>query len=267
MNYREKVAIVTGGASGIGLALCRKLVAEGATVIMADINYDDAVQHAAQIDPTGEKLHVERVDVSQQQAVVDLIETTASRFGRLDYMFNNAGIGGTLDFRQATFDHWRRIMDVNLWSVIYGTTAAYKIMVAQGSGHIVNTASISGLIPAPLQTLYNTTKYAIVGLSTTLRYEAATLGIKVSVVCPGFVATGIFGVPILGQPVKGVKAPPQAISADDAASIILEGVTQNKEKIIFPAQPRLWDLLYRFAPLLLQRSFEAETKRRMADSH
>jgi short-subunit dehydrogenase len=115
-------------------------------------------------------------------------------------MLNNAGIALGGEVRDMDLEHWRRILDVNLWGVIHGTTAAYQVMVKQGFGHIVNTASLGGLIPEPMATAYATTKHAVVGLSTSLRAEAAELRVKVSVVCPGFVQTRTFIVALSAQP-------------------------------------------------------------------
>jgi NAD(P)-dependent dehydrogenase (short-subunit alcohol dehydrogenase family) len=124
--------------------------------------------------------------------VQELVDETVRDYGRLDYMFNNAGIGMGGEVRDMDLEHWRRVLEVNLWGVTCGTSAAYEEMVRQGFGHIVNTASLAGLIPLPMVAAYCATKHAVVGLSASLRAEAAALGIKVSVVCPGFVETGIF---------------------------------------------------------------------------
>jgi len=122
-----------------------------------------------------------------------LAEETASAYGRLDYQFNNAGIAIGGDARDLTLDQWRRVLDVDLYGVLYGTLAAYPIMVNQGFGHIVNTSSAAGLLPTPLNAPYCTAKHAVVGLSLSLRAEGADLGVKVSAVCPGYVRTPIFG--------------------------------------------------------------------------
>ena len=104
-------------------------------------------------------------------------------------MFNNAGIGIIGDERDKSFDGWQKIIDVNLMGVIYGTLAAYSLMTEQGSGHIVNTASIAGFLPAPVEVAYGTTKHAVARLSTSLRAEGAALGVKVSAICPGVMNT------------------------------------------------------------------------------
>ncbi|MEV5505013.1 SDR family NAD(P)-dependent oxidoreductase [Streptomyces orinoci] len=259
--FNDQVSIVTGAASGMGLALSRRLLAAGAKVVMADIDGERVAQLAASL---GESAHPYTVDMTREAEVTALVDETVERHGRLDHMFNNAGIGGTLPFHRATTAHWERIISVNLWSAIHGTRAAYGHMRARGSGHIVNTASISGLIPVPMQTLYNTTKYAVVGLSTSLRPEAAAHGVRVSVVCPGMVDTGIFGVPILGERKRDVPAPPGSVPADRAAAIILAGVARNRPVIVFPARDRVGEWLQRHAPGVMARRMRGLYRRRAA---
>ena len=192
MSLLDRVAIVTGGGSGIGEALSQELARRGASVIVADINSADASRVAAQIGRTGGRAEARQVDVSSEDAVRRVVEETAVSHGRLDYLFNNAGIGIGGDARDLTAEHWHQVLGVDLFGVIYGTLAAYPIMTRQGFGHIVNTSSAAGLLPGPFNAPYNTSKHAVVGLSLSLRIEAADLGVNVSVVCPGFVRTNIY---------------------------------------------------------------------------
>ncbi len=188
--FRDKVAIVTGGASGIGHMLCQELCRLGALVVVADVDSRGAEEVASAILKAGGRARAAFLDVSRVESVRGLVDEILSEHGRLDYMFNNAGIAIVGELRDMSLEHWQRIIDVNLWGVIYGTTAAYSIMARQGSGHIINTASLAGLIGYPASTAYAATKSAVIGLSTSLRAEAAGLGVKVSVVCPGYVQTG-----------------------------------------------------------------------------
>src|SRR5574341_1086121 len=183
--YKDKVAIVTGGASGIGRALCEDLGRRGAQIVAADINMEGAEKAVTAIISAGGRAQAARLDVTKAEDVRRLVRETASKHGRLDFMFNNAGIVSIGDSRDMDLEHWQRILDVNLMGVLYGTTAAYTLMARQGFGHIVNIASSAGLIPVPLLTPYVTTKFGVVGLSHSLRLEGVRLGVKVSVVCPG----------------------------------------------------------------------------------
>ncbi|MEW6443650.1 MAG: SDR family NAD(P)-dependent oxidoreductase [bacterium] len=238
-TFRGKVAIVTGGASGIGKSLCQELGKAGADVTVTDINEDGATRAAEAARSAGGRASSAKLDVRVEADVRGLIDRTAAEKGRLDYMFNNAGIGVGGEVQDMTLDHWRSIVDVNLWGVLYGTLAAYQIMIRQGSGHIINTASSAGLVPAPLLTAYGMTKHGVVGLSVGLRAEGAGKGVKVSVVCPGFIDTPIFDSTTYVKTDKertwSVKPPwIKMMSADACARDILKGVARNKG--IIPVQ-------------------------------
>ncbi|QGN59163.1 SDR family oxidoreductase [Nostocoides sp. HKS02] len=185
-SFRPQVSIVTGAASGIGRAIAAELVARGSLVVIADLDGTAAQTAARELGPSAVAA---TVDVADAEAVRSLVDGVVAEHGRLDVMVNNAGvaIGGLLE--ELDERHWAKAIDVNLRGVINGVTAAYPHLRAQGSGHILNTASLAGLIPAPAMLPYTTTKHAVVGLSTALRAEAASQGVKVSVLCPGFVDT------------------------------------------------------------------------------
>jgi NAD(P)-dependent dehydrogenase (short-subunit alcohol dehydrogenase family) len=238
--FRGKGCVVTGAASGIGFAVSEALLQAGADVVLADRDVERLAAAVERLGDHGERVQSAVVDVTNQGQVQRLIEDAASSHGGLDCLFNNAGIGLTQPIGEATLEHWRRIVDLNLWSVIYGTHAALPLMRRQGGGHIINTASVAGLVPLPYQALYSTTKYGVVGLSECLRYELADEGIHVSVVCPGAVVSRIWGTSIAGG-YSEVKPPEDAIPAEEAAQIILAGVANKEGIIAFPEQVRsLW---------------------------
>jgi NAD(P)-dependent dehydrogenase (short-subunit alcohol dehydrogenase family) len=155
-------AIVTGAASGIGRALAEELAKRGCEVILADLQVELAEEIASEINNSGGKAKAIKVDVTYFPAMEQFIQETVRRTGRLDYIFNNAGIviGGYVN--HYGIEDWNRVVDVNLRGVINGIQAAYKIMVQQGFGHIVNTASMAGLMPGPGNVPYTTTKHAVV---------------------------------------------------------------------------------------------------------
>ena len=253
--FQDKVAMVTGGASGIGRALCEGLGQRGALVIVADINRKGAQQVAATIIKKGGRAHATYLDVSKAAQVRHVIHDTVNQYGQLNCLFNNAGIavmGEVLDMKPA---HWKHTLDVNLWGVIYGTATAYQVMIKQGFGHIVNTASTAGLVPIPLLTAYTATKHAVVGLSLALRFEAAERGVKVSVVCPGIIRTNIPHVATYLKVKREVALSKlssiRMMDPDKCARVILRGVARNKDIIKVSSFAYILSLLYRIHPALM----------------
>jgi NAD(P)-dependent dehydrogenase (short-subunit alcohol dehydrogenase family) len=253
--FKDKAALVTGGASGIGCALSEGLGQRGVVVIVADINSKGAQKVAAAIKRNGGRAHAADLDVSKSGQVKQLIHEIVKEHGHLDYLFNNAGIaviGETLDME---LEHWRRTLNVNLWGVIYGTAAAYQVMVKQGFGHIVNTASAAGLVPVPGLTAYSATKHAVVALSLALRVEAAGHGVKVSVVCPGVIRTNIphaaTYLKVKREVMLSLLTKIRMMDVDKCARIILRGVARNKAVIKVTPFSYIISWLYRLHPALM----------------
>lgn len=188
-----KVAVVTGGASGIGRALAEKFAAEGMKVVVADIEEPrlNEVVEAIRADG-GEAIGVV-VDVSSADSVAALHAAATAAFGPADVVCNNAGVGGGGAIAEASIQTWEWTLGVNLWGVIHGLRTFLPDMIEAGAGHIVNTASIAGHISSAGMGPYNATKFAVVTISETLHQEmlADETGVKVSCLCPGFVATNI----------------------------------------------------------------------------
>jgi NAD(P)-dependent dehydrogenase (short-subunit alcohol dehydrogenase family) len=258
-KFKNKIAIVTGGGMGLGRALCEELASHGATVIAADINGDAAERVADQIVQKGGQARAFHVDVSKRDDVVKLIDDVVSEFRRLDYIFNNAAtvIGGdTRDLSIAQFD---RVIEVDLHGVVYGALAAYRVMVGQGHGHIVNVSSLSGLIPQPGNTPYSTSKWGVVGFSLALRFEGADLGVKVNCVCPGDMKTDIYAnMTVVNMDLATIERDSRRThfllpqwSAARAAREILKGVSHNQAMIVFPWIGRVFWRLHRLAPALV----------------
>ena len=246
--FVDKIAIVTGGGSGIGRALCLKLAAAGAQVICADINLQRAEQTVELIRNAATLV---KLDVSVSIDVEAALNSVATQFGRIDLIFNNAGIAVTGELRDLAITDFEKVMSVNFYGVLYGSQAACKLMLRQGHGQIVNTASAAGLIDGvPLLAPYSVSKHAVVSYTKILRTEAKALGIKVSVVCPGMVDTAIVADTRYVNALQRMKdysiaELARGISADKAADQILRGVAANKGVIIFPAKMKIAFLLSR----------------------
>jgi NAD(P)-dependent dehydrogenase (short-subunit alcohol dehydrogenase family) len=266
-----KVAIVTGAASGVGRGLAAALVARGDTVMLTDIDAEALASTAKELSngaTNGAEVLSAPLDVRDREAVTSLVDDLVEERGRLDLMFNNAGmlVGG--EIVDLTPAHWDRILDVNLRGVMHGVIAAYPHMRRQRDGHIVNTSSLAGLAPAPLSAPYSMTKFGIVGLSLSLRTEAAAHGVRVSVICPGVMRTnlgnngpkedlkpsrlkGNMNVNRMGRwyQLMGKLVPPY--DPDSLARDTLRGIDRNKPIIVSPGTARVWARLQRISPTLV----------------
>lgn len=257
--YAGATAIVTGAASGIGQALSRALVARGTRVWMADI-------HAGRVRAAAESLGAAAIpvelDVRDAAAFKGLVDDVARDHDGPGFLFNNAGIGMSGEAQELGAAHFDRIIDVNIRGVTNGVAAAYPLMVQKRRGHIVNTASLSGLVPLPLLTAYAMTKHAIVGLSLSLRLEARRYDVGVSVLCPTAVETplldaeGPADLPRTWQPdlrrYLGRLGGP-ACSVDRLAAVALDGIARNRALIYAPASAHIAAALHRFAPGFVMR--------------
>lgn len=196
MEVREtagKVAFVTGGASGIGLALARSFCAAGMKVAIADIEQEALDRAAASFAPTNAEVLALRVDVTDRDAMAHAADETEGAFGKVHVVCNNAGVGVTGPVEEMSYADWDWVLGVNLHGVINGVqTFVHRILAHGEGGHIVNTASLAGHVAMPGLSVYNATKFAIVGLSETMRAELAPRDIGVSALCPAFVDTNIF---------------------------------------------------------------------------
>ena len=227
--FRNKVCVVTGAASGMGLQLSKDLLAAGAIVFMADVDAEALDRALSDLD--GERSCGLTVDVSDSDQVRALIECATVYNGRLDVLFNNAGIGATMPWENLNLDFWHKVMDINLWGVIHGLHFAVPLMREQGGGHIVNISSVGGLLAVPYQAAYCASKAAVATLGECLRYELAHENIHVTTVYPGNVATPIFA--------AAGATPDDAVPVEEASAIILKAAAARESMVVFPEQTHL----------------------------
>ena len=254
--WQEKTALVTGGAAGIGAAVGEALTSRGATVVLADIDEAGAKERAASV---GAARGV-GLDISDREQFAEVVGDVIEQHGRLDLLFNIAGIGIGGEVRQLGPEHWDRVIDVNIRGTVHGIEAAYPHMIERGDGHIVNMASLAGFGSLPLLTPYAMSKHAIVGLTASLRAEAAEYGVRVCAVCPGAVETSLLDsrgpedLPVVSdfdvrRYLMSILGKPYPV--DRLAEDVLAGLAKDKPLIFAPAKARLFWRLGRFLPGLV----------------
>jgi NAD(P)-dependent dehydrogenase (short-subunit alcohol dehydrogenase family) len=247
-DFRGKVAVITGAASGFGREFARACAAEGMRVALADVDEKGMLETVAQL-PAGADSLVTRCDVSRPGDLEALAAATYQRFGAAHVVFNNAGVAVCGPAWMATLEDWKWVLDINLMGVVHGVRSFVPRMLEGGEGgHIVNTASVAGLISLPGSAVYCVSKHAVVTLSECLRHDLKVAGsaIGVSVLCPAFVQTGIFEsarnrpkdlAPTnpLGKPYEdaGKKAlAASKLSAADIARVTLDAVRSERFYVI-----------------------------------
>lgn len=191
-DFKDKVAVVTGAASGIGLAATERFLAEGMKVVLADVEEGALEREVKRLSALGGRVCGVRCDVRDPEAVSDLAARTLSEFGGVHVVFNNAGVGPAGPMLDTKPADWRWIVDVNILGVAYGVTTFGPILVEAGGGHIINTASEAGLVSSAALGMYSATKHAVVGLSESLYRELEETDVHVHCLCPNLVNTRIF---------------------------------------------------------------------------
>lgn len=191
-DFTGRTAVITGGASGIGLATVERLAREGMNVVIGDIEAGVLDEQVARLTDAGHAVLGVVTDVADYDAVKELAAAAAERFGDVHVLFNNAGVGGGGPMFEDDMDVWDWTLGVNLFGVVHGIKAFGPAMLAHGDPcAIVNTASMAGLLPTPMLGSYTVSKYAVVAMSETLSLETEGTNLRVHVLCPGFVATNI----------------------------------------------------------------------------
>jgi NADP-dependent 3-hydroxy acid dehydrogenase YdfG len=262
-GFAGKVAAVTGAGSGIGQALALELARSGAAVAISDVDTEGLAQTEEQLRAIGAPVRTDRLDVTEREAFQIYADQINEHFGKVNQIYNNAGIAFTGDVEITQFKDIERVMDVDFWGVVNGTKAFLPHLIASGDGHIINVSSLFGLMSMPGQAAYNSAKFAVRGFTEALRQEMALNGhpVKVTSVHPGGVKTAIAR---NGLTAEGVDPTAQSKFFDKrlasttpqrAAEIILEAVRKNKARVLVGQDAVVLDLIVRITGSGYQRLF------------
>jgi NAD(P)-dependent dehydrogenase (short-subunit alcohol dehydrogenase family) len=260
-NFKDKVVVITGAASGIGKATAKAFAREGSDIVIADNNAQTLEQAAKEIQATGARVLAKQLDVSDKKQVESFAGIVMNERGHVDILVNNAGVGVGGPLLDTSIEDYEWIFSINYWGVLYGLKYFLPHMATRKYGHVVNVASGAGLCSIPAMSAYCSTKFAVVGLSETLRSEMRRFGIGVSTICPGIINTNIVAQSRmhLQKEIKASHAtlvnfyrrfgwPPERV-----AKAILSAVRHNRS--IVPVGPEAWAQW--FTKRISQKFFDA----------
>lgn len=273
-GFAGKVAAVTGAGSGIGQALAVELARSGASVAISDVDLDGLAQTEERLKAIGAPVKADRLDVAEREMFIAYAEQVNDHFGKINQIYNNAGIAFTGDVEVSQFKDIERVMDIDFWGVVNGTKAFLPHLIASGDGHVINVSSVFGLFSVPGQAAYNSAKFAVRGFTEALRQEMALAGhpVKVTTVHPGGIKTAIAR---NATAVEGVDANELAeffdkrlasTSPQKAARVILDGVRRSRARVLIGPDAKVLDLIVRVTGSGYQRLFSTVTGRMMPAS-
>jgi NADP-dependent 3-hydroxy acid dehydrogenase YdfG len=262
-GFAGKVATVTGAGSGIGRALALELGRSGASLAISDVDLEGLAKTEEQLKAIGAPVRSDRLDVTEREAFAIYADTIKDHYGKVNQIYNTAGIAYTGDVDITAFKDIERVMDVDFWGVVNGTKAFLPHLIASGDGHVINVSSLFGLLSVPGQAAYNSAKFAVRGFTEALRQEMVLNRepVKVTTVHPGGIKTAIAR---NGLTAEGVSADAQSkvfdkrlatTTPERAAEIILDGVRKNKARVLVGQDAVVIDLIVRITGSGYQRLF------------
>jgi len=260
-EFAGKVVVITGAGSGIGRALALNLAGRGARLAISDMDTVGLAETARQAEALGAEVKADHLDVTQREAVLAYADDVRAHFGKINQVYNNAGIAYHGEFEKSEFKDIEKIMDVDFWGVVNGTKAFLPHLIASGDGHVVNVSSLFGLLSMPGQSAYNSAKFAVRGFTESLRQEMliAKHPVKVTCVHPGGIKTAIARNATAGPgedldtfakffDQKLARTTPEA-----AAETIVNGVRKGKPRVLIGADAKFLDAWVRLVGPSYQR--------------
>jgi len=268
-GFAGKVAVITGAGSGIGQALAVELARSGAKLAISDVDTEGLAQTEEQLKAIGTPVKADRLNVTEREAFLAYADAVADHFGKVNQIYNNAGIAFTGDIEISQFKDIERVMDVDFWGVVSGTKAFLPHLIASGDGHVINISSVFGLFSVPGQAAYNAAKFAVRGFTEALRQEMVLAGhpVGVTTVHPGGIKTAIAR---NATAAEGLDAAELAsvfdkrmaiTSPQRAARIILEAVRKNKARVLVGPDAKALDLMIRLTGSRYQQLFSPVLRR------
>jgi len=264
-GFAGKVAVVTGAGSGIGQALAIELGRSGASVAISDIDTEGLAVTEERLKAIGVKVKADRLNVTEREAFSTYADDVKAYFGKVNQIYNNAGIAFSGDVEVSQFKDIERVMDVDFWGVVNGTKVFLPYLIESGDGHVINISSVFGLFSVPGQAAYNSAKFAVRGFTEALRQEmlVAKHPVKVTTVHPGGIKTAIarnataadgLDVAELAQAFDQKLA---RTTPERAAQIILDGVRKNRARVLVGTDAKILDAIVRITGSGYQRLFSS----------
>ncbi len=252
---KDKVVIITGSSSGIGLATAKEFARQGAKVVLAARNYDKIKELEEEIIKNGGQALAVKTDVSNENDCKNLIDQTVNKFGKIDILVNNAGISMRALFKDLKLDVLKKLMDVNFWGTVYCTKYALPHLL-KAKGSVVGVSSIAGFIGLPARTGYSSSKFAMHGFLNTLRIETLKDGLHVMIIAPGFTASNIRKTALVADGSAQGETPrneEKMMSAEEVAKHLIKGIKKRKRTVVLTTQGKLTVLLNKFFPSFMDK--------------
>ena len=274
-GFAGKVAVVTGAGSGIGQALAIELARSGARVAISDVNTESLAATEERLKSIGAQVKADRLDVTEREAFELYADAVKEHFGKVNQIYNNAGIAFAGDIEVSPFKDIEKVMDVDFWGVVNGTKVFLPHLVESGDGHVINISSVFGLFSVPGQAAYNAAKFAVRGFTEALRQEMMAAGhpVKVTTVHPGGIKTNIARNMTTVEAVnkhelaKTFDNKLASTSPEKAARVILDGVRKNRARVLVGPDAKALDLIVRITGSGYQRLFSTVMSRIVPEAH